>query len=85
MAKPKLLLERKLTRSEFTALQEFARVKGKPLPTDEGVLHESGVTIHYVYDGKVLHVELLKKPWIVSEAMVRGKVEKLFTEATDLA
>jgi hypothetical protein len=87
MAKPKLLLERRMTRAEFNALQEFARVKGKSLPFnfDEGELSDSGVVIRYHYDGAVLRVELLNKPWIFSEWMVRGKVEKLFAEATKIA
>jgi len=76
-----------MTRAGFTALQEYARVKGKSLPFnfDEGELSDSGVIIRYHYDDVVLRVELIKKPFYVSESMVRGKVEKLFAEATEIA
>lgn len=74
----KVLLERAMTVSVFEAAKARALQRGILIAGASGELTGSGVTVRYVFDGKMLKVELVKKPWLVPEGTVRKKITEMF-------
>lgn len=75
-----LLIERPMTRTEFTAAQQRVRDMGREIDGDVGTISDMGVTIRYYYDGDVLRVRLVSKPWVIRKSTVQSKVQEMFAE-----
>lgn len=78
--KSDLLIERPMTRAEFAATQERLRDMGRTISGDVGTISEMGVTIGYAYDGAMLRVRLISKPWVIRFSTVQSKVQEMFAE-----
>lgn len=75
-----------MTRTQFTSkVVELAEKFGVHALGDEGSLQHSGVSVDYHYDGTVLTIEVLHKPFFVTEAYVEGEITAWFASAASPA
>jgi hypothetical protein len=71
------MIEIPLTPSEFASRsQQLEQEQGIRLTGNEGKISKMGVTAGYRYDGSVLHVDLLEKPFFVSTEYCEEQMRK---------
>jgi hypothetical protein len=63
-----------MTEEQFQALAGKAKANGIELEGREGVIEKMGVTAKWGFDGAMLTVDVLKKPFFMSEETVEEKL-----------
>ena len=63
-----------MTEAEFLGLAERARSQGVSLSGREGVIEKMGVKASWAYDGAVLTVDVLEKPFFLSKEAVEERL-----------
>jgi hypothetical protein len=66
-----------MTEEQFEALEMRAREQGIDLTGREGTIEKMGVKARWGFDGAMLTVEVLEKPFFLSRDAVEEKLRKL--------
>ena len=69
-----------LTRSEFDAASAKLLKQGILLTGDKGSVTHNGVTIDFAYFGDTLTLDVVKKPFLVSEGILESTIRKWFSQ-----
>lgn len=68
-----------MSREQFAAAAaRLQRQAGVDITGDTGQLSHSGVTLNYAYDGAALTLEVLKKPFFLSEGIIESQISGWF-------
>ncbi len=71
-----------LTRAEFETRKEAVETQtGRTLPDDKGTITHAGVVASYDYVEPTLTVEILHKPFPLTESYVESRVSEWFRNA----
>jgi len=65
-----------MTEEQFAALAVRAKVQGIGLDGREGMIEKMGVKARWGFDGSVLTVEVLEKPFFMSKESVEAKLRE---------
>jgi hypothetical protein len=65
-----------LTRTQLEQKRQQAAANGIVLQGDSGEAEAQGVKIGYSYDGALLTITVLHKPWIYPESAVEAKIDE---------
>ena len=68
-----------MTEQEFAEVVEKVRAQGIELTGREGMIEKAGVTARWGYDGAVLTVDVLEKPFFLSREAVEEKLRAALT------
>lgn len=69
-----------LTPEQFAARKAELEKNGVPITGNAGTISKMGVRVEYVYNGSTLTVTVLKKPFLISEKTLVGKINDWFSE-----
>jgi hypothetical protein len=65
-----------MTEEEFAALEAKAKAQGIQLTGREGTIEKMGVKARWAFDGAMLTVEVLEKPFFLSKEAVEEELRK---------
>lgn len=67
-----------LTQEQFNERVAQLATLGVHLTGTQGTLSQDGITVNYAYDGKVLSVNIVHKPWGIPASFIETKIHAWF-------
>ena len=75
-----------MSREQFeAAASKLKQQAGLDIAGDAGQISHSGVTVNYAYDGAALKLDVLKKPFFLSEGMIESQINGWFGKTSGSA
>jgi hypothetical protein len=66
-----------MTQEQFTQVVAGAKEHGIDLAGEQGIIQKMGVKASWAYDGAMMTVEILEKPFFMTKEAVESKLKEL--------